>query len=446
MRGVRSTAALAVILLGLTAYIYFFASKESTGAGDTKEHVFAGLQPDKIDELRIKSASGDVTTLKKGSSGWEIVQPIQTRADDGEVSSVTSTLGSVEIQRVVETQPSNLKDFGLESPRIDVGFKAAGDKDYRHLLIGDKTVTNADMFAKTGANARVVTVPAFTESSFNRGTFDLRDKTVLRFDRDKVEGIDVASGGKTVDLQRKGGDWHVTQPINVPADYGTAEGLVGRLQTLQMKSIVATDPTPADIKKYGLDKPQATVTLALGSARASLEIGSSADDSALYARDSSKPTVFTVEKALLDDLKKGADDYRRKDIFEFRAFNATHFEITRGGQTIVFDQVKGSGTDGNKWRRVSPNPADVSKDTMDAMLTRWANLRAASFVDSTAKTGLDKPSATVVVKFDDGAKEERVTFGQSGSDVYAARPGEPGAAKVDSTDYTQAVKAVDEIK
>jgi len=25
-----------------------------------------------------------------------------------------------------------------------------------------------------------------------------------------------------------------------------------------------------------------------------------------------------VESALLDDLKKGADDYRRKDLFEFR--------------------------------------------------------------------------------------------------------------------------------
>lgn len=447
MRGLRSTIVLAVVLIGLTAYSYFYASKQSTSASDTKEHVFAGLQPDKIDELRIKSASGDVTTLKKGASGWEITQPIHTRADEGEVSSVTSTLGSVEVQRVVEAQPSTLKDYGLDSPRIDVGFKTAADKDYRHFLIGDKTATNADLFAKTGADRRVVTIPAFTESSFNRGTFDLRDKTALRFDRDKIEGVDITADGKTLDLQRQGGDWKIAKPIQAPADYGTAEGLVGRLQTLQMKSIVTTEPNPADIKKYGLDKPQASVTLAFGSARATLDIGSSADDGSLYGRDSSKPVVFTVEKSILDELKKGAGDFRRKDIFEFRAFNATRFEIARGGQTVTFEHVKGTGNDAaDKWRRVAPNPVDVNKDTMEAMLTRWANLRAASFVDSTAKTGLDKPAATVTVKFSDGAKEERVTFGESGSDVYASRTGEPGAAKVDSTDFKQAIKAIDDIK
>ena len=46
-------------------------------------------------------------------------------------------------------------------------------------------------------------------------------------------------------------------------------------------------------------------------------------------------------------------------------------------------------------------------------------MRAASFVDSTAKTGLDKPALTVDAKFDDGKKDEKVTFGQVGTDVFA---------------------------
>src|SRR5207244_1206599 len=105
-------------------------------------------------------------------------------------------------------------------------------------------------------------------------------------------------------------------------------GLVGRLQSVQMKSIVADQASPADLKKYGLDKPEATVNLALGSSRATLLIGSKADkDNTLYARDASKPAVVTVEQSLLDDLKKDADNYRRKDLFEFRPFNATHIEL-----------------------------------------------------------------------------------------------------------------------
>jgi hypothetical protein len=74
-----------------------------------------------------------------------------------------------------------------------------------------------------------------------------------------------------------------------------------------------------------------------------------------------------------------------------------------------------------------------------------SNIRVSSFVDSTAKTGLDKPAMTVVVKFDDGKKEDRATFGQTGDDVYVSRPGEPGAAKISKADLDDVIKSFDEI-
>ena len=449
MRGLRSTIVLIVVLAGLGAYIYFYLMKQpekSESSGPPKQKVFATLSADKIDELKIRSASGDVTTLKRGTDGWQITDPIQAKADESEVSGITSNLTTVETQRVVEENPSSLKDFGLDPPHADVAFKTVGEKDYRHLLVGDKTTTSVDMYAKTGTDKRVILIPSFTDGTFNRSTFDLRDKTALKFDRDKVDGIVVTADGKTLQLAKDGGDWKITKPIQVPADFGSVEGLIGRLQTLQMKSIATNDASPDDLKKDGLDKPQASATLVTGSARATIDIGGASDD-ALYAKDASKPTVMTVEKAILDDLKKGADDYRRKDVFAFRAFNATRFEITRDGNTVVFEKAK-TGTGANapeQWKRVSPNPGNVDKDKMDAMLTRWANMRAASFVESTAKTGLDKPAAVVVVRFEDGKNEERVTFGKADNDVYAARPGEPGAAKIDATDFDMAFKGVDEI-
>ena len=209
--------------------------------------------------------------------------------------------------------------------------------------------------------------------------------------------------------------------------------------------MVAAEASAADLKKYGFDKPDASVNVSLGSARATLLIGGKSDDSSVYVRDASKPAVMTVESAFADELKKGADEYRRKDIFEFRAFNATHLEITRNGQTFVFDKVKGQGDKPETWKRVSPKPADVTQDKMDGALSKLSNLRAASFVESTAKTGLDAPALTVLAKFDDGKKEERVSFGKAGADTFASRPGEPGAAKIDTADFDDVVKALDEI-
>jgi len=450
MRGMRSTILLIVVLAGLGAYFYFVTSKlPEGGSTDTKkqEKVFDGLDAAKIDEIRITTAAGDATSLKKENNAWQIVQPAVMKADEAEASSITSALASSEITRVIDENPTNLTEYGLSNPRFEVDFKTSGDKDYRKLLVGSKTPTGGGIYAKRNDEKRVFSIAAFQDNTFNKTTFDLRDKALLKFDREKVDAIDVNAAGKPLTIAKEGGDWKITKPLQTKADFGSVEGLIGKLQTAQMKSMVAENPTPADLKKYGLDKPEATVSLSAGSSRATLAIGAKAPDgNTVYARDESKPAVVTIESSLIDDLKKGADDYRRKDLFEFRPFNATHIELTRNGQTIVLDRVKGKGDNApDTWHRASPNPGDVDKDKMDSLLSKLSNMRAASFVDPGTKTGADKPALVVSVKFDEGKKEEKVTFGQSGSDVFAVRPGEPGAAKADSADFNDVTKSFDEI-
>jgi Domain of unknown function (DUF4340) len=449
MRGLKSTIALAVVLAGLGAYIYFVTWKQPADAGGKKqEKVFASLESDKIEELKISSASGESTALKKNGGSWQMTQPIAVKADDSEVSGITSALSSAEVTRVVDENPANLNDYGLSNPRIQLDFKAAGDKDFRRLIIGEKSPTGGDLFAKRNDEKRVFLIPSYQESTFNKSTFDLREKTLLKFDRDKVDALDLTAGGKTTAFAKQGSDWKITRPLEVRADFSAVEGLVGRLQSAQMKSIVTPEPTPDDLKKYGLDKPDVMVNVKAGSATATVVLGGKADkpDNTVYARDLSKPAVMTVETSLADELKKGADEYRRKDLFEFRAYNANRVEISRNGQTVVFERVKGEGQNAqDKWRRASPNAADADKDKVEGMLSRLSNMRASAFVESTAKAGLDKPAMTVVVKFDEGKKEERVAFGKEGDTVYASRPGEPGAAKTDTTDFTEVNKSLDEL-
>ncbi|OLC81079.1 MAG: hypothetical protein AUH72_10200, partial [Acidobacteria bacterium 13_1_40CM_4_65_8] len=416
MRGLKSTIALIVVLAGLGAYIYFVSWRQADKTDTAKQDkVFVALEPDKIEEVKVKSEKGDTTTIKKENGAWQMTAPVATKADESEVTGITTSLGQIAVVRVIDENPSDLKEYGLATPRIEINFKASGDKDYRKLYIGEKSPTGADLFAKRNDEKKVFLIPAFQESSFNKGTFDLRDKTLWKFERDKVDSLDVTAGGKTIAMTRATGDWKITKPVESRADFGAVEGLIGRLQSAQMKSIVADQATPADLKKYGLEKPEVTVNVSTGSAKATLLVGGKAEDNTVYVRDLSRPAVMTVESSLVDELKKGADDYRKKDIFEFRAFNANRVEITRNGQSVAFEKTKGQGENApDKWKRVSPTPGDVDKDKIDSLLSRLSNMRATSFVAADAKTGLDKPAMTVVAKFDDGKKEDRVTFGKNG--------------------------------
>ncbi len=445
MRRLWSTLALVVVLGGLGAYIYFDIWKQPETSASKQEKVFGSLQTDKIDEVKIKSESGDVTTVKKGGDGWQISAPVAAKASESEVSSITSALGNVELSRVIEDHPSDLKQYGLETPRIDVEFKSADGKSSGHLFVGQKTATGSSLYARRNDDPKVFLIPSFQESTLNKSTFDLRDKALMTFQRDKVDGIEVNTDGKAIQLAKEGADWKLTRPVAARADTSAVEGLIGRIETAQMKSVETNDVKPDDLKKYGLDKPAATVALNLGSARATLLIGGKSGDDNVYARDSSKPTVATVEKSLADDLKKTADDYRRKDVFEFRAFNATHVEFTRKGQTVAFERVKGEKDQPDKWRRVSPNAADADKEKVEKLLADLADMRVTSFVETTARTGLDSPALVVDAKFDEGKKQEKISFGQSGSDVYVARPGDPGAGKIEADRLNEALKQLDEV-
>src|SRR5262249_28353274 len=153
------------------------------------------------------------------------------------------------------------------------------------------------------------------------------------------------------------------------------EGLLGHVEALQMKSVVSTtEPTPADLKKYGLDKPDATVSLKLGSARATLLFGGKADEATTYVKDASKPDVYTVDNASVADFKKPADDYRKKELFDFRAFSATHIEITRNGQTVTLDRVKAKEQgQPDTWHRTSPTAGDPDRQKVETLLAGLAD-------------------------------------------------------------------------
>ncbi|HEX7796207.1 MAG TPA: DUF4340 domain-containing protein [Vicinamibacterales bacterium] len=446
MRGLKSTLALLVVLIGLGGYIYFVLAKKSDSTVTKQEKVFPALESSKIDDITVKSESGDVTSLKKDGGAWKIVSPIQVTAADQDATSLANALGDVEIVRVVEDNPTDLKPYGLDQPQIDVQYKSSQAKADGHLLVGAKAAAGGNLYAKRADQKQVVLIAQYHESALNKSTFDLRDKTIMKVDHDKVDGIDVNTGGKTFELAKAGTDWKMTKPVAARADFSAADGLVTRVQSAQMKKVVTTSPSPADLKTYGFDKPQAVVNLHLGSARATFEVGGKADDTTTYVRDTSKPDIYTIENSSADDFKKPADDYRKKELFDFRAFDATRVELTKNGQTVIFERVKAKDDKSpDTWHRVSPNPGDPDRSKVESLLAGLADIRATSFVDATAKTGFQMPALVVDAKFDDGKKQEKVTFGKNGSDAYASRPDDPGAAKIESEKLDDAIKALDEL-
>lgn len=435
MRGLRSLIVLIVIAAGL-GWFAFHESKVDTGSATKLDKVFPALQADKIDEVTVKAQSGEQTSVRKTPGGrWQETSPSTTDADETELSGITTNLASLEVQRVVDDHASNLKQYGLDPARVSVAFDQAGQK--KQLLIGNKTPTGSDLYAKLPDNQRVFLIPSYLDVTFNRTAFDLRDKAVLKFDHDKASHILIQAADHAINFSKDGNDWRITSPIDARADFSAVENILSHLNTAQMKAVTANEAT--DLKEYGLDKPDVTVSVSSGSSQATLTIGKKAADGTYYAKDAARPIVFTVESSLVDDVKKTPDDYRLKDLFDARAFNTTHVEIVSNGQTVTLDKQ------GETWKESSPSKKNADAGKVSALITALSDTRATAFVDSAAGTGLDKPELTATLTFDEN-KHETVKFSKKGSDAYAQRSGDTGAAKIDPAALDGIVKALDAAK
>jgi hypothetical protein len=447
MRGLWSTLVLVVVLAGLGAYIYFVDSnRPATTAveGEPARTKLFNVETDKITEIKVTS-KGQTTLLRKAEGGWKMIEPVQVDADPPEAIGLAQAISGIESVREVDDNPSDLAQFGLAQPPIAVEFKADGGVSGSFVL-GNKNPTQSDIYAMKGGEKKVFLVSSFQESSFNREPFALRDKKILKFDRDKADSLSLVRGSSTLELSRSGSDWKVVKPVAARSDYSAIEGFITRLSSANMSKIVEEQAT--DLAKYGLDKPVMTVTIGAESAKTVLHVGKTENDQT-YAKDAARPIVFTVDSTLQTDLSKSFDDYRKKDMFEFRPFSVAKIravlDAPGGPKTFELDKVPAAKPgEAETWKVTRVGGASHTADAaaMDDLLNKLVQIKAESFVTDNTKTGLDKPALIVSASYDDG-KFERVRFGAVGDNAYGMRDGEAGAAKIDANSMKAAMQAFD---
>lgn len=447
MRRATSFLGLLVVATVLGGYIYFVELKRDPASNrtTTREKVFS-LTPGSIETLDVINADGGITTMSRRDLEWRMRAPgeAETEADTIEVSTVVSSLESLEQTRVVVEDAEALAPFGLDPPRITLAFTVAGESAPRRLFIGNRTPTGGDLYAQVEGSPRVFLIGAYLEDTFNKSPFAFRDKTVLKFPRDGADALTITRGASRLAFTRTGNDWRLTAPLEARADFSAVDGLISRLFQARMAALVAVDGT-ATLREYGLDRPAIVVAVGTGSAQAQLAIGRAESDTHLFARDLARPMVFTIEKTLVDELSKTPDDVRVKDLFDFRSFNATAFTITSGGTTYTFTKAAGEGENAAEvWTLTAPASRTADAMAMTDLLTTTSNLRAERFAPVAPGTG---EVVTIAATYTDvgSPKTESVTFRRSGDTVHAIREGEPGSAVVPTADFDRVLSLLKDI-
>ncbi|MDP6558836.1 MAG: DUF4340 domain-containing protein [Candidatus Binatia bacterium] len=274
---------------------------------DFREKRILQLKDAPVNQLTLHRADGKLILVKK-EKDWVIQQPGPYRADQAQVTGLLSTLENMRAREFLEESPAELGAYGLDDPRLQI-FLALGREEPLSVLLGNRKEGKDEVYLALKPQGTLFTVHESVFEMLDRDLDALRDKKILRIDRDKVVRLDIEGQEGTLVLLRGGdGAWKTEAAESRKAKTDAVRDYLESLDRLRAMGFA--DDEPADPEKFGLEDPSLKITLE-GEEReaiATLLLGEPGPGE-FYARRSGEPTVYTLEESQYRRIKKKPADF-----------------------------------------------------------------------------------------------------------------------------------------
>jgi hypothetical protein len=412
----------AVVLAALSGVLYWSnhhpPSDNTAKASIDAPPKILSLKQEDISSLQIKKKGGEELDLSKGDAGkWQITAPKPLGADQEAVSSLLSTVSSLNSERIVDDKAANLAQFGLAEPALELDI-ASQDSKPQKLLLGDDTPAGNAVFAKLDGDPRVFTIASYNKTSLDKTSNDLRDKRLLTLDFDKLSQIELLTGKQTVQFDRNKQEWQIVKPRPLRADNFQVEEIVRKLREVKMDAT----STDADAKKaaaaFASGTLSATAKLTDTASTQELQVRKNKDD--YYAKSTAVPGIYRVSTDVGKDLSKNLDEFRNKKLFDFGFDEPSKVELHDGAKAYFL--TKGGQdwwSDGKKMDAAS----------VQSLIDNLRELSASKFPDS----GFTSPAIEITVTSGDAKRVDKVLIAKSGDNYIAKRENEPALYQLDSS-------------
>jgi Domain of unknown function (DUF4340) len=382
--------------------------------------------------LSLKTAAGEMELQKQGDH-WQIVKPLRARADDQKVNDLIAQITNSRIAQFVADDAGDLHPYGLAEPRGTITIFKGDDKSGgsgQILQIGGVPEKEKDqVYVRFAARKFVYTLPNKIDSILSTKPNDLRDRHLVRFDQNQLDRITIDAPGKnkTV-LARKDQNWTIVNRNNRATNAAGVRRLIDLLNGELVTSFVAD--VASDLPKYGLDKPQLTVTLSAFASENTAETTAGEhplatiafgkiDGESVFARVGEEPFVVAVRRSMLDNVLADPLSWQDLTIFSYKPEQIHKLSlVTDREQTLV----RGAS---NQWYWVTGSGA-INTVTVQSLLNTLASLHTTHWVVNAPPAAFAKPQlvVTFTTSPDDKAQHKLMVAGSSPDGTVMARTNE----------------------
>lgn len=345
---------------------------------------------------------------------WRMVRPVDYPADALVVGRLIDVVLGARSKKTL-AKPGPLKDFGLDPPqaRIKLDAKKGGGVE---ILVGNLSPTNKYFYAAPAAGKPVWFLPAKERSGLIRTLFDLRDKSVLDFVVDDVNGVDIELDGKKITLERAGkGDqrqWRFADGGQASQD--AVEDWLYQVHGLRAKDFIDSG---IDLKKMGLAEPKGRITLSMvkGPDKGLLLGGPAPGTDEHYVNRLSGGPVLVVKGRSLARLATTRKKLAERRIWKIDRTKVVSLEVNRGGKSLAWAKDLGD------WRRTKPAGDKKSGEAASLFVWDLADLKWERILPP-GNYGLDNPEAVIKVKV---VRPQAEKAGEANADLLVLTLGKP---------------------
>ena len=198
----KTLTVLAVLAAGLGGFLVFdsyYLTPKREKTTSVKGRLWT-IEPKDVQSLTIKRKD-DTVKLKRAGDGWEMLEPVKTRANSGAVNEMVTGLATARVDREIDPNPSKPADFGLEPPEAVVTLEVKGQAAPLTLAVGGKNPTGVWVYAREGSKPAVVAIGDSVSRDVTRPVAEFRDRSLFTFDRRNVTAVDLDLDGSKMTLE-----------------------------------------------------------------------------------------------------------------------------------------------------------------------------------------------------------------------------------------------------
>jgi hypothetical protein len=218
---------------------------------ELRDKKLTDFSSDKVERIELNTADLGLQ-FNKESGVWKIKKPVDSPANDSEISSLLSSLESLRAEQFVDQPSTDPKQYGFDKPAAVVNLHL--EKGLEQKIVFGKKEGNS-IYCRLEGTGTTATLSDSFSPIFGKKLEDWREKKLVTFNRFDAEDVRIKSGSQEY-FFRKGKEdkWNEERPAKGEIDAEKFQDLLEKLES-------------AEIEKYGdqqnLDSPNLEIFINL---------------------------------------------------------------------------------------------------------------------------------------------------------------------------------------